>query len=155
MTETQAFEILGIDGTKSYKQGYNRYRYLAKKHHPDKGGDTEKFQELQSAWERIKGSLPKLPLVVLVEIGHEYLRWIHDGTVHGNWISYSKEGGAYHLIEKGHVKFYRIPEEDKVLQKNVNCELRVVGEQVWRNRYGKKRLWVVPMEVKCQSNPKE
>jgi DnaJ-domain-containing protein 1 len=48
-------EILGVgawDGDKDYLKF--RYRELIKKHHPDKGGDPEKFKEIQKAWEMLK-----------------------------------------------------------------------------------------------------
>lgn len=145
MTDTQAFEILGINASKTYKQGYNRYRYLVKKYHPDKGGDPEKLRELQSAWEHIKASLPKLPLVVLLVIEGSYERWIEDGTIHGDWIKYVKRGDTYRLIENSnYTNLYEIPEKDKVLQDGVNCTVRLVGLQQWKNKYYRKELWVVP-----------
>ena len=146
MTDTQAFEILGIDASKTYKQGYNRYRYLAKKCHLDQGGDPEKFSEIKSAWELIKVSLPKLRLVVLLVIEGSYERWITDGTIHGDWQKYVKRGDTYHLIENSnHTNLYEIPETDKVLQDGVNCEVRLVGLQQWEKKYYGKKLWIVPL----------
>ena len=145
MTEAQAFEILGIDDSKTYKQGYDRYRYLVKKLH-HKGSDVEKFKELQLAWELIKDSLPKLPLVVLLTDGSSYKRWITDGTIHGDWIAYNKIGDAYHLVENyNHVNLYEIPKEDKVLQDDVNCNIRIVERYEWIDKYSKKPLWIVPI----------
>jgi len=47
------YNTLGINedaGPEEIKQAYRR---LAKQHHPDKGGDTQKFQELQAAYDVI------------------------------------------------------------------------------------------------------
>jgi len=44
------YQILGIDRNASQDDIKRAYRGLASKHHPDKGGDTGKFQEIQSAY---------------------------------------------------------------------------------------------------------
>ena len=55
MTTDEAFDFLGISpSTHTYKQGHDIYRALAKKLHPDKGGDAESFKVLQNAWEIVK-----------------------------------------------------------------------------------------------------
>ena len=148
MTEAQAFEILGINASKTYRQRYNRYRYLAKKHHPDKGGNAETFRVIQSAWERVKDSIPKRPLVVLLVNGSLYERWIHDGTIHGDWMEYQKRDNTYYLMDSNHTTLYDIPKEDKVLQDGVNCKVCLVGKQKWIHEYCGKNLWIVPRR-KC------
>lgn len=32
----------------------SNYRRLAKEHHPDRGGDAEKFRQIQAAWECVR-----------------------------------------------------------------------------------------------------
>lgn len=44
------YEILGVDKSSTLEQIKQAYRKLASKFHPDKGGDTEKFQEIQEAY---------------------------------------------------------------------------------------------------------
>ena len=44
------YQILGIDKSASADQIKKAYRKLASQHHPDKGGDTVKFQEIQEAY---------------------------------------------------------------------------------------------------------
>jgi curved DNA-binding protein len=45
------YNILGVPKTASQDDIKRAYRKLASQHHPDKGGDTKKFQEIQSAYE--------------------------------------------------------------------------------------------------------
>lgn len=43
-------EVLGIKGaTPTLRQVNHRFRVLARKHHPDKGGDRNKFEEIVQA----------------------------------------------------------------------------------------------------------
>ena len=47
------YNILGVSKTASQDEIKKAYRKLASKHHPDKGGDTAKFQEIQTAYETL------------------------------------------------------------------------------------------------------
>lgn len=44
------YQTLGVDKTASQDDIKRAYRRLASQHHPDKGGDTERFQEIQQAY---------------------------------------------------------------------------------------------------------
>jgi curved DNA-binding protein len=44
------YSILGIQQSASQEEIKRAYRSLASKHHPDKGGDTAKFQKIQEAY---------------------------------------------------------------------------------------------------------
>ena len=44
------YEILGVDKTSTPDQIKQAYRRLASKFHPDKGGDTAQFQQIQQAY---------------------------------------------------------------------------------------------------------
>lgn len=44
------YNILGVAKNASQDEIKKAYRKLASKHHPDKGGDTKKFQDLQTAY---------------------------------------------------------------------------------------------------------
>lgn len=44
------YQILGIDKSASAEDIKRAYRRLASQHHPDKGGDTAKFQEVEEAY---------------------------------------------------------------------------------------------------------
>jgi curved DNA-binding protein len=48
-----AYETLGVPKGASEDEIKRAYRKLASAHHPDKGGDTAKFQEIQSAYETL------------------------------------------------------------------------------------------------------
>lgn len=45
------YNVLGVERTANQDQIKRAYRKLASQHHPDKGGDTAKFQQIQSAYE--------------------------------------------------------------------------------------------------------
>lgn len=48
-----AYETLGVPKGASEDEIKRAYRKLASQHHPDKGGDTARFQEIQSAYETL------------------------------------------------------------------------------------------------------
>lgn len=48
-----AYETLGVPKGASEAEIKKAYRKLAGQHHPDKGGDTAKFQEIQTAYETL------------------------------------------------------------------------------------------------------
>ena len=50
------YEVLGVQKGGSDKDIKRAYRNLAMKHHPDKGGDPEKFKELSQAYETLSNS---------------------------------------------------------------------------------------------------
>lgn len=45
------YNVLGIQENSTPEDIKNAYRKLASKHHPDRGGDTKKFQEIQQAYD--------------------------------------------------------------------------------------------------------
>lgn len=47
----QALSILGLPPTANPKQIKRRYRALAKRHHPDRGGDPRQMQKIIAAYE--------------------------------------------------------------------------------------------------------
>lgn len=48
---TKLYKILGVDTKSSEKEIRKAYRALARKHHPDRGGDPVKFKEVQNAYD--------------------------------------------------------------------------------------------------------
>lgn len=58
------YKVLGVKSSDTKEKIKKQYRKLAKKYHPDTGGDPEKFHEIQKAWELIK-SPEKLTFMVI------------------------------------------------------------------------------------------
>ena len=54
------YEILGVSKEASENEIKKSYRTLSMKHHPDRGGDTAKFQEINMAYETLSDSGKKL-----------------------------------------------------------------------------------------------
>ncbi len=50
---TDYYATLGVARTASADEIKHAFRKLASQHHPDKGGDTKKFQEIQAAYETL------------------------------------------------------------------------------------------------------
>jgi len=49
--DTRLYELLGVSSEASTEEIRRAYRQLARKHHPDRGGDTSKFQAISAAQE--------------------------------------------------------------------------------------------------------
>jgi DnaJ-class molecular chaperone len=50
----QALAVLGLPPTATPQQIKRRYRTLAKRHHPDRGGDPRQMQRIIAAYEFLK-----------------------------------------------------------------------------------------------------
>ena len=53
------YEELGIEKNATKSEIKSSYRRLAKKHHPDAGGEKEKFLKIQNAWETLNDPVKK------------------------------------------------------------------------------------------------
>ena len=69
------YETLGLNENASQDEIKKKYRKLSLKHHPDRGGDQEKFKEISVAYE-ILGDVAKLKfnsqLIVIHGLLHFY-----------------------------------------------------------------------------------
>lgn len=53
---TNPYDILGVDNSSSDADIKTAYRRMAKKHHPDAGGDEKHFAEISNAYDQIKNA---------------------------------------------------------------------------------------------------
>ena len=53
------YEELGVKNNATKSEIKSSYRSLVKKHHPDKGGENERFLAIQLAWETLKDPIKK------------------------------------------------------------------------------------------------
>ena len=53
MNSQTPYEVLGLTKSASQEEIKKAYRKLAREHHPDKGGDAEKFKKVQEAYEAV------------------------------------------------------------------------------------------------------
>jgi len=53
------YQVLGIEPTASQEEKEKAWKLIRSKHHPDKGGDPQKFKEAQAAWDQIKDLPPQ------------------------------------------------------------------------------------------------
>jgi DnaJ-class molecular chaperone len=56
---TDYYQALGVDRNATPDEIKRAYRRLASQHHPDKGGDKNKFQEIQSAYDTLSNPQKK------------------------------------------------------------------------------------------------
>lgn len=55
MVSRNPYEVLGVDPSMSMEEVKSKYRKLAKIYHPDgTNGNSEKFLEIQRAWEELR-----------------------------------------------------------------------------------------------------
>ncbi len=74
MSKRDYYEVLGVEKTATADEIKKAYRKLAKEHHPDKGGDTEIFQEISEAYEVLSD----------VDKRQRYDQYGHDGAHAGS-----------------------------------------------------------------------
>lgn len=90
------FKILGIEPTKDKDEIKKAFRRLAHIHHPDKGGDKNKFQEILNAYEVLTKAVDNPepqsfhghPVIIVVDIDPNF--WYNSygyygGTTASNW----------------------------------------------------------------------
>lgn len=69
MSDKNPYEVLGVPRNSSAEEIKKAYRKLSFIHHPDKGGDEEKFKELSSAYEKIKDPSRRNPMAHMSHTG--------------------------------------------------------------------------------------
>ena len=57
--EKNLYEELGLKQNATKSEIKSSYRSLVKKHHPDAGGEKERFLAIQNAWETLNDPIKK------------------------------------------------------------------------------------------------
>jgi len=57
--EKNFYKELGLDKNATKSEIKSSYRSLVKQHHPDKGGEKERFLAIQNAWETLNDPIKK------------------------------------------------------------------------------------------------
>ena len=60
------YTILGVNKNADPDEIKKAYRKMAAQHHPDKGGDTAKFQEVQKAYETLSDPQKSNNTIILI-----------------------------------------------------------------------------------------
>ena len=58
------YNILGLNKNASEDEIKQAFRTMAKTHHPDKGGNKEKFQEIQQAYDTLSDPQKKQNMII-------------------------------------------------------------------------------------------
>ena len=57
--EKNLYEVLGVKINATKSEIKSSYRTLVKKHHPDAGGEKDRFLAIQNAWETLNDPIKK------------------------------------------------------------------------------------------------
>jgi len=79
---TNYYQILGVSPGATLKEIRKKYIQLALIHHPDKGGDATKFQEIDEAYKRLIAHHSSLPAFTsmdnLVEVSAKFAKEVDE-----------------------------------------------------------------------------
>ena len=89
------YQTLGVDRSATDDQIKRAYRKLASQHHPDKGGDKVKFQEIQSAYATLSDPQKR------AEYDNPRPQW-GGGGPGGFEFHFDGPGGFEHIFGQGH-----------------------------------------------------
>ena len=113
---TDYYSILGVDKNASQDDIKKAYRTLANKHHPDKGGDQEKFKEIANAYDTLGDTNKR------AEYDHQST---FDGRVHHQWNDFNDFFNAFNHPFGGNHPFGDVfgRQQRRNRDINIRCEV--------------------------------
>lgn len=104
----------------TYEQVRKRYRELAKKHHPDKGGDPDDFVALEEAWRQIRPFLRKETRKMEVDVNKILLVEVEgDNRLLRRWVDFKDKGNMQNSL-KDWVLYYRDGDVIRIDRRELN-----------------------------------
>ena len=116
------YEILGVAKTATPEEIKKTYRKLAAQHHPDRGGDTAKFQEIQAAYDTLSDPEKRAQLdnpVHQMGPGHFHFDF-GNGDIHDIFARFNFGGGD----PFGQFRQQQQPRRNKDVRAQINLGLQ-------------------------------
>lgn len=101
---SDAYTILGVARGATEDEIKRAYRKLAGQHHPDKGGDTAKFQEIQSAYETLSDPVKRQqhdnPNPFNDQFSNSGFEFHFDGAAGDIFQQFFRQGNPFHTQQR-------------------------------------------------------
>lgn len=131
------YDILGIDEDADKSKIHSAFKNLAKQHHPDRGGDAEKFKEINEAYDTLKNDNKKQEYDTLRKYGN-----LNEGGNFnfrsGNFDDIMSEDvfqdffSGFGFGQRGRQRTYRRPRANKSIKVGISVSIKEILSKVER-----------------------